>query len=35
MSPHFYNKDEELEAAVAAVDEILTRCGAGAPARRL
>lgn len=35
MSPHFYNKDEELETAVAAVDEILTRCGAGAPARRL
>jgi kynureninase len=35
MSPHFYNKDEELETAIAAVDEILTTCGAGAPARRL
>jgi kynureninase len=23
MSPHFYNKDEELETAIAAVDEIL------------
>jgi kynureninase len=23
MAPHFYNKDEELEAAIAAVDEIL------------
>ena len=33
MSPHFYNKDEELETAVAAVDEILSGCGAGAPAR--
>ena len=34
MSPHFYNKDEELETAITAVDEILkenektaTRCG--------
>jgi kynureninase len=35
MSPHFYNKDEELETAIAAVDEILTTCGAVAPARRL
>ena len=35
MSPHFYNKDEELETAITAVDEILTTCGAGAPARRL
>jgi kynureninase len=25
MSPHFYTKDEELDTAVAAVDEILTR----------
>jgi kynureninase len=33
MSPHFYNKDEELETAITAVDEILTTCGA--PARRL
>ena len=33
MSPHFYNKDEELETAIAAVDEILSGCGAGAPAR--
>jgi kynureninase len=24
MSPHFYNKDEELEAAIAAVEEILS-----------
>jgi len=23
MSPHFYTTDEELEAAIAAVDEIL------------
>jgi len=23
FAPHFYNKDEELELAVAAVDEIL------------
>jgi len=23
MSPHFYTKDEELETAIAAVDEIL------------
>jgi kynureninase len=23
MAPHFYNKDEELETAIAAVDEIL------------
>ena len=23
MSPHFYNKDEELETAIAAVEEIL------------
>ena len=23
MSPHFYNKDEELETAIGAVDEIL------------
>jgi kynureninase len=33
MSPHFYNKDEELETAIAAVDEILSGCGASAPAR--
>jgi kynureninase len=24
MSPHFYNKDEELDVAIAAVDEILS-----------
>jgi kynureninase len=24
FSPHFYNKDEELEFAIAAVEEILT-----------
>ena len=24
MSPHFYNKDEELDAAIAAVEEILS-----------
>jgi kynureninase len=35
MSPHFYNKNEELETAITAVDEILTTCSAGAPARRL
>ena len=23
MSPHFYSKDEELETAIAAVEEIL------------
>jgi kynureninase len=23
MSPHFYNKDEEMETAIAAVDQIL------------
>jgi hypothetical protein len=23
MSPHFYNTDQELETAIAAVDEIL------------
>ena len=23
MAPHFYNKDEELETAIAAVEEIL------------
>lgn len=27
MSPHFYNKDEELETAIAAVEEILTEMG--------
>ena len=42
MAPHFYNKDEELETAIAAVDEILKErsspqssrdVGASAPAR--
>jgi kynureninase len=25
MSPHFYNRDEELEIAIAAVEEILEK----------
>ena len=25
MSPHFYNKEEEIDAAFAAVEEILAR----------
>ncbi|MGH9580637.1 MAG: aminotransferase class V-fold PLP-dependent enzyme, partial [Terriglobales bacterium] len=28
MSPHFYNTDQELDTAIAAVDEILSRMGA-------
>ena len=28
MSPHFYNKDEELEVAIRAVEEILSARGA-------
>ena len=30
MSPHFYTRDEELDLAIAAVDEILGRLGAAA-----
>jgi len=29
MSPHFYNRDEELDLAIAAVDEILASMGVG------
>ena len=28
MSPHFYNKDEELEVAIRAVEEIQSARGA-------
>jgi kynureninase len=32
ISPHFYNKDEELDTAIAAVDEILKEVvGSGRP----
>src|SRR5437763_850194 len=29
LSPHFYTKDEELEIAIAAVDDIVCRTAAG------
>jgi kynureninase len=32
MSPHFYTKDEELDTAIAAVDEILARLATLTPA---
>jgi kynureninase len=30
MSPHFYNKDEELDTAIAAVEQILSEMGVAA-----
>jgi kynureninase len=32
LSPHFYNRDEEIDLAIAAVDEILASMGM-APSR--